>query len=233
MNNEVVKKAFANKGKFNVLNESRYINLNDTRQEFGVIQVLSGSVQLFTYKDTPNVTAKLIKTYRLGDIILVDLLRLKSYEKNYVLVAGKGGSRLISMSYDKFKDVVYKGNKLFQDIIESWAECPSLLINKQVPPRKLSAEDKYIAALYKTIENESGKIAEIINLKPEYITIKCGRGEIAAITGLGERTVRRAHMSLTEKGVLKTTPLRNTVIANRSELFKIVEDKNLKRLALQ
>lgn len=224
MHKTLSNKALHEGGVFASLFESQKICLNESRKDFGVTKVVEGTLSLFLYKDSAKHPTNLIKTYKEGDLIMAEAIQNKCFDNRFILVAGDTGCRVVKMEYSKFKEIAFKGNLALTSMVESAYEGVSLMINKQLASKGLSPEEKYMIAIYKQLDmNET---------TDSVVDIRCGREEIEATTGMGKRTVARAHSNLIKKGILFPCAYQKTISVDPGAIISAIQEKNLSGFAL-
>jgi len=208
-----------NCGETHFIGPGAYTALNQSRINFGIIRVSEGTVSLYLNEGVASSKGGLIKTFKRGELIMVDIIKRYAHSPNLVLYAGPTGAHILHMDYDQFAESFFGRFPLMQSIVESNASCVSQLVNRHVMRRKNTPEEK-VAQVLLNAANELGEIEQRLD-KDGYIILEFGQNDIASMTGMGVRTIRRACSTLMDMSAIKETTRKKVVCANYDALTKI------------
>lgn len=210
-------------GKPYALYEGRFLSLKESPKDFGVILVTAGTVSLNVYDDTPTNPGSLVKNFKQGEVIFVDLILAGSLTRNLAISPAVYDARIAYMSYNEFSKRFYKGNEILQGVIESTVDCIPEMLNKQVLKRNTSSEKKYALVIQKAM-HEQNICMESDADECGYAAVSIFRNDIASVTGLAPRTIKRAHSNLIQMKVLRETKSKGKVLANLELVSQLLND---------
>jgi len=223
-----VNSALSKYGNYRILKPNEPLIINKRDRRFGVIYVTEGTVSLASIDETTGEMISLVKHYKKGQLILLDLIKEKCFDETFSLACQGGASRIIYADSGLFIDYVTNGSATMLKLLKNSAECIALMVNRSASRKNLSPIDFYAAVLMNQIKDLRIKCEK--NTTDIKIHIK--RSTLAAVTGFGERTIRRAHQDLLQQGVIKDSSRKSTIIVDYDLLSLMVADKKLERLAL-